>query len=401
MAAGPHREIALLELDPRTLASYTAAISVLLASLAVGYGRMRRVYPGFGWWTASLVLVSAALGAIALRGQVWPLLTDYGGTVFGAAAMLAILRGQQGFCATPLPMAPALAVAAGGLAAMVGADLLLDDVALRAMAGAGTTGVVALYAAWGFGRERASGLREAALFCAVVVGLFGAVRIWRAGYLYAAGPEIDILAVSLPATISFMVNATFATLWAFGFILLNSGRLEAELDASRAELEHLAATDPLTGMRNRRAFFAEAEAELRRARRYKLPVSLLLLDIDRFKQINDRFGHLAGDEMLRRIAASLQAELRTTDIHARFGGEEFIVLLVQSPTADAIPTADRLRRAISTLSVESLGNLFGTTASIGVASVADGDVELDELLRYADAALYRAKQAGRDQVVSA
>ncbi len=391
----------MLELDPRTLATYTAAISMLLASLAVGYGRMRRVYPGFGWWTASLVLVSAALGAIALRGQVWPLLSDYGGTVFGVAAMLAILRGQQGFCAAPLPMAPAQAVAALGFTAMVGADLLFDDVALRAMLGAGTTGVVALYAAWGFGRERTNGLREAALFCAVVVGMYGAVRLWRAGYLYGAGPEFDILAASLPATVNFMVNATFATLWAFGFILLNSGRLEAELDASRVELERLAATDPLTGMRNRRAFFAEAEAELRRARRYKLPVSMLLLDIDRFKQINDRFGHLAGDEMLRRIAATVATELRTTDIHARFGGEEFIALLVQSPTLDAVPTADRLRRAIAAISVESLGNLFGTTASIGVASVADGDVELDELLRYADAALYRAKQAGRDQVVSA
>jgi diguanylate cyclase (GGDEF)-like protein len=391
----------LLELDPRTLATYTAAISGLLALLALGYGRMRRVYPGFGWWTVSLVLVSAALASIALRGLGWPLMFDYGGTVFGAAAMLAILRGQQGFCSAPLPLAPAIAFAAAGLALMVGADLAIDDLSLRAMAGATTTGGLALYAAWGFGHERMRGLRGAALFCAVVLGVFGAFRLWRAGYLYAAGPSFDILAVSIPSTINYMVNATFATLWAFGFVLLNTGRLEVDLDASRAELERLAATDPLTGLRNRRAFFVEAEAELRRARRYKLPVSMLLLDIDRFKQVNDRFGHLAGDELLRQVSATIVRELRTTDIHARFGGEEFVALLVQTPTADAQPTAERLRRAIAALSVQSLGELFGTTASIGVTSVGDGDVELDELLRYADAALYRAKQAGRDRVVTA
>jgi diguanylate cyclase (GGDEF)-like protein len=126
-----------------------------------------------------------------------------------------------------------------------------------------------------------------------------------------------------------------------------------------------------------------------------------MIDIDHFKRVNDRFGHLAGDRLLAEVAATIAGELRTTDIHARFGGEEFVALLVQTPAADAQPTAERLRRAIGALSVESLGNLFGTTASIGTASVADGDVELDELLRFADAALYRAKQAGRDRVVSA
>lgn len=390
----------MFELDPRTLASYTAALGMVLAVLALGYGRMRRVYPGFGWWTASLILVSAALASIALRHVVWPVVFDYGGSVFGTAAMLAVLRGQRGFCSAPPDLPPAIGFAAAGISAMVAADLAGHD-ALRAMCGAGTTGSLALYAGWGFAREPMLGLRPAARFCAAVLVGFGAVRLWRAGYLLAAPPSYDLLAASLPSVFNYTVNALFATLWCFGFVLLNSARLEVELDASRAELERLAATDPLTGLRNRRAFFREAGSELRRARRYKLPVALLMIDIDRFKQVNDRFGHLAGDELLRQVAAVLTRELRATDIHARFGGEEFIALLVQTPASDVAPTAERLRRAIAELSVESLGNLFGTTASIGTAAVADGDVELDELLRYADAALYKAKSAGRDRVISA
>lgn len=388
------------ELDPRTLASYTAALAMVLAALATGYGRTRRVYPGFGWWTASLILVSVALASIALRHVVWPVVFDYGGSVFGVAAMLAILRGQLGFCSAPPPLRPAIAFAAAGLGAMVGADLL-DINPLRAMFGAATTGSLALYAAWGFAREPMLGLRPAARFCAAVLIGFGLVRLWRAGYLLAAPPSYDLLAASLPSLFNYTVNALFATLWCFSFVLLNSARLELELDASRAELEQLAATDPLTSLRNRRAFFREAEAELRRARRYRLPVAMLMIDIDRFKQVNDRFGHLAGDELLRQVGAVLTRELRATDIHARFGGEEFIALLVQTPAADVVPTAERVRRAIAGLSVESLGSLFSTTASIGTAAVADGDVELDELLRYADAALYKAKSAGRDRVISA
>jgi diguanylate cyclase (GGDEF)-like protein len=390
----------LLELDPRTLASYTAALGVVLAVVAVGYARMRRVYPGFGWWATSLALVSAALASIALRHMVWPVVFDFGGSVLGAAAMLAILRGQRGFCTSPPALAPALGLAAVGLAAMVTADLAGRD-AVRAMCGATTTGSLALYAGWGFARERMIGLRAAARFCAAVLIGFGLVRLWRAGYLLAAPPSYDLLASTLPSVFNYTVNALFATLWCFGFVLLNSARLEVELDASRAELERLVATDPLTGLRNRRAFFREAEAELRRARRYKLPVALLMIDIDRFKLVNDRFGHLAGDELLRQVAAVLTRELRATDVHARFGGEEFVALLVQTPTADVAPTAERLRRAIAGLSVESLGNLFGTTASIGTAAVGDGEVELDELMRYADAALYKAKTAGRDRVISA
>lgn len=401
MWAGTRPEPPLHELDPRTLATYTVAISGVLALLASGYGVARRVYPGFGWWTASLVLVSLALASVALRGAIGGPLIDYGPSAFGMAAMLAVLRGQLEFLPTgavaPGPVAGALA--AVGLAAMAACDLLGQPLLMSA-SGAVTVGALAVLAGAGF--LRADGpLRGAARFCGAVLVGFGVVRLWRAGFLVAAPAGHDVLDPSLASTINYTANALFATLWCFGFILLNAARVEDELDASRRELERLAATDPLTGLRNRRAFFAEAENELRRARRHGLPVSALLIDLDHFKLVNDRFGHLAGDELLRQVAATLARELRTTDIHCRFGGEEFVALLVQTPAADVLPTAERLRRAIAALRIESLGQQVGTTVSIGTASVAAGDVELDELLRHADTALYRAKQAGRDRVVSA
>lgn len=167
------------------------------------------------------------------------------------------------------------------------------------------------------------------------------------------------------------------------------------------QLQALAMTDALTGLFNRRYFTQRGAHEIRRAQRYHQPLGLLVFDVDHFKQVNDTYGHAAGDAVLQMIAATLRATLRDIDVPGRLGGEEFGVLLPNTRLADARRIAERLRMAIAAAYTTRDGVELRVTASFGVSAIAAENEDLDDLLRAADAALYRAKSEGRDRVVSA
>ncbi|MDO8608382.1 MAG: diguanylate cyclase [Phaeospirillum sp.] len=171
------------------------------------------------------------------------------------------------------------------------------------------------------------------------------------------------------------------------------------------QLRQLATTDDLTGTLNRRAFFTAAEQETERSVRYGNSVSVLMFDIDYFKQVNDRHGHAVGDQALRAVAAALRDNLREVDILGRLGGEEFAVLLPETSLDDAIDVAERLRQAIAAIQLQP-GQLqpgqppLTLTASLGVAERNADEVTVDMVLARADLALYRAKAHGRNQVMA-
>ena len=175
--------------------------------------------------------------------------------------------------------------------------------------------------------------------------------------------------------------------------------LENALLAER--LRELSVLDGLTRLLNRRAIFERLSEEIERARRYRLPLSVVLCDFDYFKRINDRFGHLVGDAVLREGSAVLRKSLRTTDLLGRYGGEEFLAVLPQVDLEAACQAAERLRRdmAAHTLSVAT-NPLQRITASFGVAALSElaGRTAADELVAIADRRLYEAKAAGRDRV---
>ena len=176
-------------------------------------------------------------------------------------------------------------------------------------------------------------------------------------------------------------------------------RLLHELDAARRLAELLANTDALTGALNRRHFMEMGTLLLARASHDETPISVLMLDIDDFKNINDRHGHQAGDDVLRMFAHTCVKTLRPTDILARWGGEEFVALLPATAPADAVRISARLCAAISQGSVHTYRNTpIGVTASVGVAASLDGSARLEELLSRADAAMYEAKLAGKNGV---
>ncbi|MFU8813917.1 MAG: diguanylate cyclase [Pseudomonadales bacterium] len=178
-------------------------------------------------------------------------------------------------------------------------------------------------------------------------------------------------------------------------------RRDAELALRNAqqELRRLAHTDPLTGLHNRRLFMSRLEEEVLRVRRHAGCLSVLMLDLDYFKLVNDSHGHDAGDRVLQAVAERTAIVKRATDVVARVGGEEFALLLPETDHAGAMHLAQRLRSAIEAIdTVPALGTQVRITASIGIATVSGGSSDPSLLLKRADEALYRAKHAGRNQV---
>jgi diguanylate cyclase (GGDEF)-like protein len=157
--------------------------------------------------------------------------------------------------------------------------------------------------------------------------------------------------------------------------------------------------DSLTGVFNRRYFSERAEEELRRAKRYQHPLAIVLADIDHFKQINDRFGHQVGDEVLRCTAGALAEGLRTSDVLCRYGGEEFVILLPESTTEEAVMVAERLRSMVTARARALRHVKMAVNMSFGVASTAEAEAPtVESLLQLADGALYYAKRSGRNRV---
>jgi len=170
--------------------------------------------------------------------------------------------------------------------------------------------------------------------------------------------------------------------------------------SDKLRLEKLASTDALTGIMNRRALNDALDSELDRARRYSLAVSILLADIDRFKQINDTRGHIAGDSVLRQIGELLRREARSVDVVARYGGEEFVVVMPETALHGAAIFAERIRRRVMARDFADPGeDPVHLTVSIGLASFPDERVHsADAFIALADQALYRAKNEGRNLV---
>jgi diguanylate cyclase (GGDEF)-like protein len=192
----------------------------------------------------------------------------------------------------------------------------------------------------------------------------------------------------------------------FGQVLTDSNTRFFEIVASTAanalrnaqlfeEVEHRARTDFLTGLANHRFFQATLSIELGRAQRHNHPLSLLIIDLDFLKEVNDRFGHPSGDMVIRTIAETIRATCREIDFAARYGGEEFTVILPETPLSGAIQAAERVRERIAAEEFPGIGSI---TASVGISSYPVNALSKEDLIRVADQALYVAKNGGRNRV---
>jgi two-component system cell cycle response regulator len=228
---------------------------------------------------------------------------------------------------------------------------------------------------------------------------------WLAHAIFAAG----FFLLSYGVVRAFHTTRSFSTIYSqeelmarLAEAVARTERALLELKRTNQTLEHLAATDPLTGAANRRQFIERVEAEIGRVERGGAPFSLLALDLDNFKSINDRYGHQVGDDVLKGFVQKCLDAIRPYDGVARVGGEEFMVLLPQAALEAAHIIAERLRSTIACTAFESgIQRLGAITVSIGVSQFGrDGDT-IDTILRVADERMYDAKHQGRNRVVAA
>ena len=221
-----------------------------------------------------------------------------------------------------------------------------------------------------------------------------AVALIASCYVLLGGGIAPEELMSLP-----FVGAFFAQLAPVLLVAYITTMFSADIRYGLARAKVLSETDDLTGLLNVRGFAIAANRLFAQAARHGRATSVLMIDSDNLKSINDSYGHAAGDELLRHLAQSIQAELRFTDVAARYGGDEFIVLLPDTPPKGAMEVAERIRNRIAGAPVQLGGRDVVSSVSIGIACYPEDGATLDALAAHADGALYTAKQDGRNRTV--
>ena len=229
------------------------------------------------------------------------------------------------------------------------------------------------------------------------------LRVLQAAVLAAGAPVgwfmIQAIFIGQP------MNHLSSNLWLYTYMWLGTSisyiGFAAYVGSQEEKYRALSIHDSLTNLYNRRFFNAQIKRQVAIARRNHIPLSLVVLDIDLFKQINDKYGHQIGDEVIRSLAKWIQVHVRETDIAARVGGEEFAILLQPSLADDAFDLAERLRKHVASQKLKFGANSISVSVSIGVATLADEhDFNEDKLFASADEALYLAKELGRNKTIA-
>ncbi len=247
----------------------------------------------------------------------------------------------------------------------------------------------------------------------LVFSIFGGFAIWllnrRAGQLFIIFLFTpSVIGFIYKGSLEFYIIALFFTLTLIGTLRLGDARTSIFLDIVRTRIKALhkasqyraiSNEDILTGVNNRRYFDMHFESEVKKAHEQQIPISLLILAIDHFKQVNDTYGHDAGDQCIKRTATLLKSEIRDSDFLCRFGGEEFVVLLPGTNRISANTIAERMIRAVRDNPLQNGNTEIKFTVSIGACTYQSGDYDHKIFFKKTDEALYRAKSLGRDRIV--
>jgi len=316
------------------------------------------------------------------------------GNLFGVAAMLALHRGVRLFIDAPPPTrAHALAFAVVLVVSWLG--LTPARAALRISANSAVLTLIALAIAADLYRYGRDVVRQPHMWLLAVPLVAAAVGFAQRGVRALWGGESIATEMVTDSTVN-VVSAIFYMVVALTF---HATLLGLVIGRILIDLRYRSRHDALTGLLNRRAMEETLLVQMQRSRRTGEPFTVLMIDLDHFKTVNDRHGHAAGDRALKHTAAALKAELREVDAVGRFGGEEFLILMPGATVETALPVAERLRQALVIDAAAVDGAPLLLSASIGIAQWREPAEEPSRLLMRADAALYDAKQRGRDCVV--
>jgi diguanylate cyclase (GGDEF)-like protein len=377
-----------LSLDISTLYLVATLVAVLLGAMLLFFWRQEKI-AALGWWGAAYLLGATSIALWAVEGpRLGPVLSLAVNAV-GFLACGLVWDAARVFHGRPAHLVGVLAGPALWVAAVVLVDPLSAEA--RTLLGAGIVAAYAALTAAELWRERRKTMRSR--WPAIIVPvLHGAVLMLPIvlGDMLRPGGGASIANVWVAAFAAELVVYAVGTVFII-FLLVSERAVSAHKTA--------ASVDPLTGLLNRRGFSEATARMIEREAKAGRPVTVMIFDIDHFKSVNDRFGHAAGDDVLRVFADVTVASLRITDLVGRVGGEEFAALL---PCAmdEALLAAERVREAFETSGVAIDGAPIETTVSIGVAG-GPPNTELEVLMASADTALYQAKRAGRNCVEAA
>lgn len=381
-------------MDIKTLVIVLIAHVALLGILALFFSWRQPSTRAVGVWGAAMIMLAAALAAVGLRGVVPDFFSITLANSMVTASIvisyraLRVFRGMRvedsfgvgAIVATAVlifvfsEIYPNLAIRVL-VVSFIGAVLLVRNA--REMRG---DGPVEVRASWNFMQG--------------VYWIASALTVLRLGSTLFMSSDAELMTPSPWQSVYFLGILLLITAASFGAFWL-------EIQYMNYELSRLAARDLLTGMLNRRSVLIEFERELSRLRRTSGVLSVAMFDLDHFKELNDTWGHPAGDEVLRVVAASMQASIRLPDVLGRYGGEEFVLLMPDTNIEAAMNVTERIRAAVEAGGVEWNGQRLSITLSGGVACFPSDGTNVNTLVAAADAALYAAKRAGRNRILPA
>ena len=378
--------------DVPTLLLITILSSVVMAGALLLLGWRNR-QDGLQYWAAGLLLAAAGYALFLLRGNIPDVFSVVLGNVLVSASFSFLLAAVRCFHALPMRWLALLAPAA------LMAPLMMWSGAnfpLRVALACTVMLLQVLWLLWTLVQHRhdrdgrgvqllMAGMALEALV--LLARTISGVLIFQESSGFLQGNAVQ--------TYSFMTAFVGLLVTSMGFVFMGKDRADA--------INHrLAAQDDLTGVASRRAIIAALDRDVARAVRSGEPLALMMLDIDHFKQVNDRWGHQAGDAVLRRVVQVLQQRVRAQDLIGRYGGEEFLLVLPNTPSKGAYQLAQDLCAAVQATSCAWGPETIPVTVSIGVfAGCLEPQVQSDQLLQAADSAMYRAKAAGRNAVAMA
>ena len=381
-----------MSLDPRTMLIMIAALSLMLSGLLALAGLHAGNVRGGRQWALANLCISIGLGFSVL--QLTP--ANAGGWVMGGSILFAAgsglqFVGIQAFMEKACDWRIPVIVVSAVFAQAAWFTLIRPDVIARSVANDLIFAAInAASASMLLIRVRPP-LRTACWLTGLSFAALSLTFFLRALVLaFSPSPHYTLYAHLSVNSAALFMGSVIQLCLSFGFVLMLNYRLADEL-------QHLAARDFLTGAFNRRSFESEAERLLKACSRRGGKLTVMMIDVDRFKEVNDRYGHAAGDEVLRRLTVVAQGELRSGDYFARYGGEEFCVLLDSMTKEQAWMLAERLREIYAAMPVRFGEDAIYSTISIGMADSIPGTT-LASLQARADEALYRAKQKGRNRV---
>lgn len=375
----------MLGLDPRSVILLAGMLAALMSFVLFF---LSRNYPpsikGLREWTAGPMLCFFSTMLFALRGTIPDFLSVLGGNLTLLSGSALFYFGSQRFFGRPASWR--LWGSLIGAAALVFSWFLLVDPSYSVRVVLFTALMAGIFLSHARLLIRHGTPGFAARFTTIVLLLQSCVLLARC-ISTLVQPSGKSLFDPSP------VQTAYVATYALSILLVTIGVLLMATDRLRAEFEHLATHDPLTGVLTRRALLAACSQELERSQRYGRPLTLLMMDLDHFKQVNDSHGHQVGDKVLVDFVRRAAAQLRRPDLLGRYGGEEFLVMLPETSLEEACVVAGRI--------VSMDGHAHGLPAcsvSIGLATSGPQDSTVDTVLGRADAALYRAKAQGRSRV---